>query len=167
MSLFSQYNFNPYTIGQNPFKVAGEYMPFLGTDISDVYSLDVFDEDKKPDSETKTKSTGDRYLDYLIKKDQQAEEDKKYYRSEEYLRTQAELADEIAARQMARAQKYGERSAMLGFLYKGLPSMVKDMKFAKYAGADAALAGIRDNFGRISTPQVTTGRYFQNMPLIG
>ena len=167
MSLFSQYNFNPYAEGQNPFKVAGEYMPFLGTDISDVYSLDVFDEDKKPDGETKTKSTGDRYLDYLIKKDQQAEKDKKYYRSKEYLRTQAELADEIASRQMARAQKYGERSAMLGFLYKGLPNMVKDMKFAKYAGADAALAGIRDNFGRISTPQVTTGRYFKNMPLLG
>ena len=167
MSLFPQYNFNPYTEGQNPFKVAGGYMPFLGTDISDVYSLDVFDEDKKLDDETKTKSTGDRYLDYLIEKDKQAEEDKKYYRSKEYLRTQAELADEIAARQMARAQKYGERSAMLGFLYKGLPNMVKDMKFAKYACADAALAGIRDNFGRISTPQVTTGRYFKNMPLIG
>jgi hypothetical protein len=148
---------------QNPFKVAGEWMPFLGTDISDFYS----DEDKKPDSETNSTSPGDRYLDYLIKKDKEAEKDKDYYRSEEYLRTQAELADEIAARQMARAQKYGERSAMLGFLYKGLPSMIKDMKFAKYAGADAALAGIRDNFGRISTPQVTTGRYFQNMPLIG
>lgn len=157
----------PFVQGQNPFKLSGGYMPFLGTDISDVYSLDVFDEDKKPDSETKTKSTGDRYLDYLMEKDKQAEKDKAYYRSEEYLRTQAELADEIAARQMARAQKYGERSAMLGFLYKGLPNMVKDMKFAKYAGADAALAGIRDNFGRISTPQVTTGRYFQNMPLIG
>jgi hypothetical protein len=167
MSLLPQYNFDPYALGQNPFKVSGEYMPFLGPDISDVYSLDVFDEDKKPDGETKTKSTGDPFTDYLIKKDQQAEKDKKYYRSKEYLRTQAELADEIAARQMARAQKYGERSAMLGFLYKGLPNMVKDMKFAKYAGADAALAGIRDNFGRISTPQVTTGRYFQNMPLIG
>ena len=64
MSLFPQYNFNPYAIGQNPFKVAGEYMPFLGTDISDVYSLDVFDEDKKPKSETDatTKETGSTVL---------------------------------------------------------------------------------------------------------
>ena len=169
MSLFPQYNFNPYAEGQNPFKVAGGYMPFLGTDISNVYSLDVFDEDKKPKSETDTttKETGSTNADILrdILADSRRRTD--ILMSPEYQRQQAELADEIAARQMARAQKYGERSAMLGFLYKGLPSMVRDMKFAKYAGADAALAGIRDNFGRISTPQVTTGRYFQNMPLIG
>ena len=169
MSLFPQYNFNPYAKGQNPFKVAGEYMSFLTPDISDVYSLDIFDEDKKPKSETDTttKETGSTNADILrdILADSRRRTD--ILMSPEYQRQQAELADEIAARQMARAQKYGERSAMLGFLYKGLPNMVKDMKFAKYAGADAALAGIRDNFGRISTPQVTTGRYFQNMPLIG
>ena len=170
MSLFSQYSLNPYAEGQNPFKVAGGYMPFLNTDISDaVYSLDIFDEDKKPKSETDTttKETGSTNADILrdILADSRRRTD--ILMSPEYQRQQAELADEIAARQMARAQKYGERSAMLGFLYKGLPNMVKDMKFAKYAGADAALAGIRDNFGRISTPQVTTGRYFKNMPLIG
>lgn len=169
MSLFPQYNFNPYAKGQNPFKVAGDYMPFLGTDISDVYSLDVFDEDKKPKNktDTTTKETGSGFPDVLRDFLDESRRRTDILTSYEYQRQQAELADEIAARQMARAQKYGERSAMLGFLYKGLPNMVKDMKFAKYAGADAALAGIRDNFGRISTPQVTTGRYFKNIPLVG
>jgi len=169
MSLFPQYNFNPYAKGQNPFKVAGDYMPFLGTDISDVYSLDVFDEDKKPKNktDTTTKETGSGFPDVLRDFLDESRRRTDILTSYEYQRQQAELADEIAARQMARAQKYGERSAMLGFLYKGLPNMVKDMKFAKYAGADAALAGIRDNFARISTPQVTTGRYFKNIPLVG
>tara|TARA_R110002020_G_scaffold461772_1_gene680854 strand:- start:9527 stop:10027 length:501 start_codon:yes stop_codon:yes gene_type:complete len=166
MSLFPRYGQqNPYL----DFKIAGRYGSFGDNtiDIGSIYGLDVFDENKKPDSETERKDPSARFYDYLIKKDEQAEEDKAYYRSEKYLRTQAELADEIAARQMERAQQYGERSAMLGFLYKGVPEMVKDMKFAKYAGADAALAGIRDNFGRISMPQVQAGRYFQNMPLLG
>ena len=122
MSLFPRYGQqNPYL----DFKIAGRYGSFGDNtiDIGSIYGLDVFDENKKPDSETERTDPSARF--------------------------------------------YGDRSAMLGFLYKGVPEMVKDMKFAKYAGADAALAGIRDNFGRISMPQVQAGRYFQNMPLLG
>ena len=80
----------------------------------------------------------------------EAQEEKKYYRSDEYLDKMYERADDINARQMARAQKYGKESAMYGFLYQGLPSLMAQAAFSRYAFAPEAVKGVQDAYSRIN-----------------
>ena len=88
-----------------------------------------------------------------------AQEEKKYYRSDEYLDKEYERADKLAAAQMARAQEYGKESAMYGYLYKGLPSQIAQAAFSKYAFRPEMVKGVQDAYSRlnlagaIKTPQ--------------
>ena len=83
----------------------------------------------------------------------EAQEEKKYYRSDEYLDKMYERADDINARQMARAQKYGKESAMYGFLDQGLPNLMAQAAFSRYAFAPDAVKGVQDAYRRINLAQ--------------
>ena len=83
---------------------------------------------------------------------QQAEEQDRRRREErdpEFLRQQAEVLDEIQARQMARAQKYGKESAFYGFMYQGLPKLMAQAAFSRYAFAPEMVKGVQDAYSRI------------------
>lgn len=70
--------------------------------------------------------------------------------SPEYQQAEIERVDELQARQMARAQKYGKESAMYGYFYKGLPQQITQAAFSKYAFAPEMVKGVQDAYGRIN-----------------
>ena len=103
---------------------------------------EVQDEDKK--------ERMDSFQKFLVNMYKDAREDQKYYRSDEYLDKMYQRADDLNARQMARAQKYGKESAMYGFLYQGLPSLMAQAAFSRYAFAPEAVKGVQDAYSRLS-----------------
>ena len=68
-------------------------------------------------------------------------------------REEIEDLDELQARQMARAQKYGKESAMYGFFYQGLPNLMAQAAFSRYAFAPEAVKGVQDAYRRINLAQ--------------
>lgn len=64
-------------------------------------------------------------------------------------REEIEDLDELQARQMARAQKYGKESAMYGFFYQGLPNLMAQAAFSRYAFAPEAVKGVQDAYRRL------------------
>ena len=124
---------NPYLLSEN---LAGQFMGF-----------DYDNEDDKED-EPKEKLTPMQEL--LMRSYIDAQEEKKYYRSKEYLDGEYERADKLAAAQMARAQEYGKEAQMYGYLYKGLPSQITQAAFSKYAFAPEAVKGVQDAYSRLN-----------------
>ena len=57
--------------------------------------------------------------------------------------------DELQGKQMARAQKYGKESAFYGFMYDGLPKLMAQAAFSRYAFAPEMVKGIQDAYSRI------------------
>ena len=57
--------------------------------------------------------------------------------------------DELQAKQMARAQKYGKESAFYGFMYQGLPKLMAQAAFSRYAFAPEMVKGVQDAYSRI------------------
>ena len=68
-------------------------------------------------------------------------------------REEIEDLDELQARQMARAQKYCKESAMYGFFYQGLPNLMAQAAFSRYAFAPEAVKGVQDAYRRINLAQ--------------
>lgn len=69
--------------------------------------------------------------------------------SPEYQQAETDRLDNLQARQMARAQKYGKESAMYGFFYQGLPSLMAQAAFSRYAFAPEAVKGVQDAYRRL------------------
>ena len=90
------------------------------------------------------------FQEFMVNAYKDAQEEKKYYRSDEYLDKMYQRADDLQARQMARAQKYGKESAMYGFFYEGLPKMITQAAFSKYAFAPEMVKGVQDAYSRIN-----------------
>ena len=57
--------------------------------------------------------------------------------------------DDLQAKQMARAQKYGKESAFYGFMYQGLPKLMAQAAFSRYAFAPEMVKGVQDAYSRI------------------
>ena len=87
----------------------------------------------------------------LIMREQNAEQDRRRReeRDPEFMRQQAEVLDEVQAKQMARAQKYGKESAFYGFMYQGLPSLMAQAAFSRYAFAPEMVKGVQDAYSRM------------------
>ena len=73
--------------------------------------------------------------------------------SPEYQQAEIDRLDNLQARQMARAQKYGKESAMYGFFYQGLPNLMAQAAFSRYAFAPEAVKGVQDAYRRINLAQ--------------
>lgn len=65
-------------------------------------------------------------------------------------REEIEDLDELQARQMARAQKYGKESAFYGFMYQGLPKLMAQSAFSRYAFAPEMVKGVQDAYSRVN-----------------
>ena len=129
---------------ENPYLMSPELSgQFMGFDYGDEK------EEEKDNDEPKEKSTP--FQDFLMRSYQDAQDEKKYYRSDEYLDGQYERADKLAAAQMARAQEYGKESAMYGYLYQGLPSQIAQAAFSKYAFRPEMVKGVQDAYSRLNT----------------
>ena len=73
-------------------------------------------------------------------------------------REEIEDLDELQARQMARAQKYGKESAMYGFMYQGLPKLMAQAAFSKYAFAPEMVKGVQDAYSRMNLAEAVKPR---------
>jgi hypothetical protein len=58
--------------------------------------------------------------------------------------------DDLQAKQMARAQKYGKESAFYGFMYQGLPKLMAQAAFSRYAFAPEMVKGVQDAYSKMS-----------------
>ena len=58
--------------------------------------------------------------------------------------------DDLQAKQMARAQKYGKESAFYGFMYQGLPKLMAQAAFSRYAFAPEMVKGVQDAYSRMN-----------------
>ena len=56
---------------------------------------------------------------------------------------------------MARAQKYGKESAFYGFMYQGLPKLMAQAAFSRYAFAPEMVKGVQDAYSRMNLAGVT------------
>jgi hypothetical protein len=129
---------------ENPYLMSPELSgQFMGFDYGDEK------EEEKDNDEPKEKST--TFQDFLMRYYQDAQDEKKYYRSDEYLDGQYERADKLAAAQMARAQEYGKESAMYGYLYQGLPSQIAQAAFSKFAFAKEAQESVREAYDKLNS----------------
>lgn len=108
-----------------------------------------FDYDDENDKEDEPKEKLNSMQELLMRSYIDAQEEKKYYRSKEYLDGEYERADKLAAAQMARAQEYGKEAAMYGYLYQGLPSQIAQTAFSKFAFADDALKGVQAAYNKL------------------
>ena len=150
------------TIGTFPSSLSGNFAgienPYLmSPELSGRFMG--FDYDDEDDKEDEPKEKLNSMQELLMRSYIDAQEEKKYYRSKEYLDGEYERADKLAAAQMARAQEYGKEAAMYGYLYKGLPSQITQAAFSKYAFAPEMVKGVQDAYSRlnlagaIKTPQ--------------
>ena len=69
--------------------------------------------------------------------------------SPEYQDAEVARLDALQAKQMARAQKYGKESAFYGFMYQGLPKLMAQAAFSRYAFAPEMVKGVQDAYSRI------------------
>ena len=141
---------------ENPYLISPELSgQFMGFDYDDEK-----EEEEKDNDEPKEKPT--TFQEFLMRSYQDAQDEKKYYRSDEYLDRQYERADKLAAAQMARAQEYGKEAAMYGYLYQGLPSQIAQAAFSKYAFAPEMVKGVQDAYSRLNTQGAIRGpQYMQ------
>lgn len=132
---------NPYLAGKKPFsaELFGDYdftrAPYV--DFGTIKNNEPKEEQLSP------------YQQFIVKAYKDAQDEKKYYRSDEYLDKMYKRADDLQAKQMARAQKYGKESAFYGFMYQGLPKLMAQAAFSRYAFAPEMVKGIQDAYSRI------------------
>lgn len=142
--------------------LAGQYMDvFTGPSLVDFSQIKTEKKDK-PDKE---KLSPMEKLFYKIYDDSQ--EEKRYYRSDEYLDKMYERADRLQAQQMARAQKYGKESAFYGFMYQGLPKLMAQAAFSKYAFVPEMVKGVQDAYSRIDGRTAVNPTYMSINPMGG
>jgi hypothetical protein len=75
--------------------------------------------------------------------------------------------DELQAKQMARAQKYGKESAFYGFMYQGLPKLMAQAAFSKYAFVPEMVKGVQDAYSRIDGRTAVNTPYMSVNPMRG
>ena len=68
---------------------------------------------------------------------------------------------------MARAQKYGKESAFYGFMYQGLPKLMAQSAFSRYAFAPEMVKGVQDAYSRIDGRTVVNPSYMSINPMGG
>ena len=102
---------------------------------------------------------------------QDSQERQERYRREErdpeFLREQGKVLDEINAKQMARAQKYGKESVFYGFMYQGLPKLMAQAAFSKYAFVPEMVKGVQDAYSRIDGRTAVNTPYMSVNPMRG
>ncbi|QDP50007.1 MAG: hypothetical protein Unbinned3459contig1000_17 [Prokaryotic dsDNA virus sp.] len=125
------------------------------------------EEDDDDDNEKTTNKQRTPMEELLYKMYGDAQEEKKYYRSPEYLDDMYKRADDLNAKQMARAQKYGKESAFYGFMYQGLPKLMAQAAFSKYAFAPEMVKGVRDAYSRIQATPAGSTQYMAVNPMGG
>lgn len=148
----------------------------LNTPLSGQF-LSFFD-DKKDDKKSSGQTIGGMSLEdfdkldsstkaILIMREQNAEQDRRRReeRDPEFMRQQAEVLDEFQAKQMARAQKYGKESAFYGFMYQGLPNLMAQAAFSKYAFAPEMVKGVTDAYSRINASPAGMTNYMAVNPM--
>ena len=86
-------------------------------------------------------------------------------RDPEFMREQAEVLDDLQAKQMARAQKYGKESAFYGFMYQGLPNLMAQAAFSKYAFAPEMVKAVTDAYSRINASPAGMTNYMAINPM--
>ena len=122
---------------------------------------------EEDDDENQKKDNLTAYERAKIKFYEDAREDQKYYRSPEYLDDMYKRADDLNAKQMARAQKYGKESAFYGFMYQGLPKLMAQAAFSKYAFAPEMVKGVQDAYSRIQATPAGSTQYMAVNPMGG
>ena len=132
--------------------LAGQFLSFFG------------DKDDDDDENQKDGNLTD-YERAKIKFYEDAREDQKYYRSPEYLDDMYKRADDLNAKQMARAQKYGKESAFYGFMYQGLPNLMAQAAFSKYAFAPEMVKAVTDAYSRINASPAGMTNYMAINPM--
>lgn len=156
--------FPTYLLGTD-FKspsLAGQYMDvFTGPPFVDFSQI----ETEKKDKPDKEKLTPMEQL--LTRMYDDSQEEKRYYRSDEYLDKMYERADRLQAQQMARAQKYGKESAFYGFMYQGLPKLMAQAAFSKYAFVPEMVKGVQDAYSRIDGRTAVNPTYMSLNPMGG
>jgi len=102
---------------------------------------------------------------------QDSQERQERYRQEErdpeFLREQGKVLDDLQAKQMARAQKYGKESAFYGFMYDGLPRLMAQAAFSKYAFVPEMVKGVQDAYSRIDGRTAVNTPYMSVNPMRG
>ena len=136
-------------------QLAGQYIDFP------------FNSEEDDDDENQKEDNLTAYERAKIKFYEDAREDQKYYRSPEYLDDMYKRADDLNAKQMARAQKYGKESAFYGFMYQGLPKLMAQAAFSKYAFAPEMVKGVRDAYSRIQATPAGSTQYMAVNPMGG
>lgn len=157
-NLFSTY---PLVDFDSP-KLAGQFMgAFTGEPFVDFSEIETKEKEKKPDLtgltiagypiENLDKLSSPVQTALILKDINKIQEERwKAERDPEFLREQGKVLDEINARQMARAQKYGKESAFYGFMYQGLPKLMAQAAFSKYAFAPEMVKGVQDAYSRMN-----------------
>ena len=133
---------------ENPY-LAGRYGGF---DFETPY---VDFSDIKTEKEETKKEKLSPYEQFVMKAYKDAQDEKKYYRSDEYLDKMYQRTDDLQAKQMARAQKYGKESAFYGFMYQGLPKLMAQAAFSRYAFVPELVKGVQDAYSRMNLAGAT------------
>ena len=149
----------------NPYLLAGKFgdYDFTGEPYVDFGASKTEDEKKKTGSSVLTgKTIAGMPIEEFNKLDsstkamlmyQDAQERQERYRREErdpeFMRQQANVLLDAQDRQMARAQKYGKESAFYGFMYQGVPNLMAQAAFSRYAFAPEMVKGVQDAYSRI------------------
>jgi hypothetical protein len=140
---------NPYLISP---ELSGRFMKFFGEGEEDEEDAEKDEnENKMTDYEKEKLGIMRDSIEFRNRLLSPEERDAEYKR-----------ADDLAAKQMQRAQEYGKESAMYGYLYQGLPSQIAQAAFSKYAFAPEMVKGVQDAYSRLNTQGAIRGpQYMQ------
>jgi hypothetical protein len=128
---------------ENPY-LAGKYGGF---DFETPY---VDFSDIKTEDDKKSGLSEDEYRKEKLKLMQDSIDLRNKLLSPEYQDREIERLDDLQAKQMARAQKYGKESAFYGFMYQGLPKLMAQAAFSRYAFAPEMVKGVQDAYSRMN-----------------
>ena len=128
---------------ENPY-LAGRYGGF---DFETPY---VDFSDIKTEDKESSGLTEDEYRREKLKLMQDSFNLRNRFLSPEYQDREIERLDDLQAKQMARAQKYGKESAFYGFMYQGLPKLMAQAAFSRYAFAPEMVKGVQDAYSRMN-----------------
>jgi len=138
------YLLNPISGFQTPLDIPSYS---LNTPLSGQF-LSFFDTPEEDDEE-KSGLTEDEFREEKIKLMKDSINLRNKLLSPEYQDEEIARLDDLQAKQMARAQKYGKESAFYGFMYQGLPSLMAQAAFSRYAFAPEMVKGVQDAYSRM------------------
>ena len=154
------YFLNPVQGFQTPLDIPSYS---LNTPLSGQF-LSFFDNPEE-DNEEKSGLTEDEYRKEKIKLMEDSIKLRNKLLSPEYRDAEIARLDDLQAKQMARAQKYGKESAFYGFMYQGLPNLMAQAAFSKYAFAPEMVKGVTDAYSRINASPAGMTNYMAVNPM--